>query len=65
MAKRTSGRKKAFDPEMEPERLHIILPRKTKIALEVYAARYELNRNQVIHDAIMKYVDEGGEENPQ
>lgn len=56
MAEKKIGRKKAFDPEEEPIRLNIILPKKTKVALDVLTAKSELNRNEIINHALIKYM---------
>ena len=57
MAEKKTGRKKAFEPEEEPVRLNIILPKKTKIALDVLTAKSELNRNEIINNALLKYIE--------
>lgn len=59
MEPKKRGRKKAFSPEEEPERIHIILPKQTRIELEVYAVRHELNRNEAINHAILWFLKHG------
>ena len=56
MDEHKTGRKKDFTPEEHPERLHIILPKETIIALEVYTAHSSLSRNQIINQAILSHV---------
>ncbi len=56
MDEKKPGRKKAFSPEDEAERINILLPKKTRIELEVYALRHEQNRNEVINEAILQYI---------
>jgi len=65
MAEKKTGRKKAFDPEQEPERLHIIIPKKTRVALEIFAAQSELSRNEIINAAILDFIDRGKEEDKE
>lgn len=57
MAEKKTGRKKAFEPEEKPIRLSIILPQETKIALDVLTAKSELNRNEIINNALIKYIE--------
>ena len=57
MAEKKTGRKKAFDPKEEPVRLNIILPKETKIALDVLTAKSELNRNEIINNALIQYME--------
>jgi len=57
MDEKKIGRKKAFDPKEEPVRLSIILPNKTKVALEVFTAVSALNRNEVINEAILYFLE--------
>ena len=61
MEEKKTGRKKDFQPEQQPERLHIILPKETIIALEIFTARNPLSRNQIINAAILEYMEKGKE----
>ena len=61
MDEKKTGRKKDFTPEQDPERLHIILPKETIIALEVFTARNPLSRNQIINKAILEHIQKAEE----